>query len=93
VAMPYSASSFPTLPSKLRAAAPVFWSHHPRRGCLCSIRERPWAAGSYYVRVESSLEDICGNRVIAPFDRPMRPYSDFVDGMANRAIRFSIDLT
>ena len=32
----------------------------------------PWAAGSYHVRVESSLEDVCGNSVIAAFDRTLR---------------------
>jgi hypothetical protein len=36
----------------------------------------PWAAGSYHVRVSSSLEDVCGNSVIAAFDKPLRPGSD-----------------
>src|SRR6516164_6745830 len=36
----------------------------------------PWAAGSYHVRVSSSLEDVCGNSVIAAFDRPLRSGSD-----------------
>lgn len=37
----------------------------------------PWAAGSYYIRVAPSLEDVCGNSVIAPFDRPLRASSDW----------------
>ena len=35
-----------------------------------------WASGSYRVRVASSLEDVCGNSVIAPFDRPLRSSND-----------------
>jgi hypothetical protein len=31
-----------------------------------------WAAGSYHVRAASSLEDVCGNSIIAAFDRPLR---------------------
>ena len=50
----------------------------------------PWAAGSYHVRVESNLEDVCGNSVIAPFDRPIRSYSDCVDGVANRTLSFHL---
>jgi hypothetical protein len=35
-----------------------------------------WATGSYEIRVAPSLEDVCGNSVIAPFDRPLRTGSD-----------------
>jgi hypothetical protein len=34
------------------------------------------AAGSYHVRVAASLEDVCGNSVIAAFDRLLRTGSD-----------------
>jgi len=37
----------------------------------------PWAAQKYYVRV-SSLEDVCGNTVIAPFDRPVRSSGNLI---------------
>jgi hypothetical protein len=50
----------------------------------------PWAVGSYHVRVGSNLEDICGNNVIASFDRPIRAYRDCVDGVANRALSFHL---
>jgi hypothetical protein len=36
----------------------------------------PWVAGLYRVRVASSLEDVCGNSVVAAFDRPLRTDND-----------------
>jgi len=32
----------------------------------------PWTKGSYYIRVASSLEDVCGNSLLEAFDRPLR---------------------
>ena len=32
----------------------------------------PWIAGMYHMRVESGLEDVCGNSIRGPFDRPLR---------------------
>lgn len=32
----------------------------------------PWVAGVYHVRIGSSLEDVCGNSITGPFDRPLR---------------------
>jgi hypothetical protein len=46
----------------------------------------PWTAAPYCVRIASSLEDVCGNSVMAAFDRPLRPSSD----LANEAVRCSI---
>jgi hypothetical protein len=31
-----------------------------------------WSSGSYCFCVESSLEDVCGNSLLGPFDRPLR---------------------
>ncbi len=31
----------------------------------------PWVAGLYKMQVESTLEDVCGNTVAGPFDRPL----------------------
>jgi hypothetical protein len=50
----------------------------------------PWEAGSYHVRVASSLEDVCGNSVIAPFDRPLRSGSDLAYEVANRSVSFQL---
>jgi hypothetical protein len=50
----------------------------------------PWAAGSYHVRVESSLEDVCGNSVIAAFDRPLRSGGDLAYEVAARSIPFCL---
>jgi hypothetical protein len=49
-----------------------------------------WAAGSYELRVAPSLEDVCGNTVMAAFDRPLRPGSDMVCDVASRSIPFCL---
>ncbi|MEG9436512.1 hypothetical protein JAO29_10100 [Edaphobacter sp. HDX4] len=51
----------------------------------------PWAAGSYHVRVASSLEDVCGNNILAPFDRPLRSGSDLPFEVTTRSIAFHIN--
>jgi hypothetical protein len=51
----------------------------------------PWASGRYYIRVSSNLEDVCGNSMIAAFDRPMRPGSDLAYEGSNRSIPFELD--
>jgi hypothetical protein len=48
----------------------------------------PWAAGCYHVRVASSLEDVCGNSVMAAFDRPLREGSDLAYEAADRSVSF-----
>jgi hypothetical protein len=50
----------------------------------------PWAAGYYQVRIVSSLEDVCGNSVIAAFDRPLREGSDLAYETAYRSISFRL---
>jgi hypothetical protein len=50
----------------------------------------PWAAGCYRIRVASSLEDVCGNSVMAAFDRPLRPGSNLVYEVADRSISFQL---
>jgi len=32
----------------------------------------PWIAGVYHIRVGCGLEDVCGNSITGPFDRPLR---------------------
>jgi hypothetical protein len=45
----------------------------------------PWAPGLYSIRVEPSLEDVCGNSITGAFDRPLRrdprPASEKSDSM------------
>jgi hypothetical protein len=48
----------------------------------------PWAPQSYEVRIASSLEDVCGNSVVAAFDRPLRSGSDFAQGVESHSISF-----
>jgi hypothetical protein len=50
----------------------------------------PWAVGSYHVRVASSLEDVCGNSVTAPFDRPLRSGNGLPYKAAIRSIAFHV---
>jgi hypothetical protein len=49
-----------------------------------------WAVGSYQIRVAPSLEDVCGNSVIAAFDRPMRSGNDFSDEPTISSIAFDL---
>jgi hypothetical protein len=48
----------------------------------------PWAPQSYGVRIASSLEDVCGNSVVAAFDRPLRSGGDLAYESASRSIAF-----
>jgi hypothetical protein len=48
----------------------------------------PWNKSSYRVRVASDLEDLCGNSLIAPFDRGLRAADDFAHERAPRLIPF-----
>jgi hypothetical protein len=50
----------------------------------------PWSAGSYHVLVASSLEDVCGNSVVAAFDRPIRSGNDLRYEAATRSIDFHL---
>jgi hypothetical protein len=50
----------------------------------------PWVPGSHCARVASSLEDVCGNSVIAAFDRPLRSGSDLAYEAAGRSIPFCV---
>ena len=51
----------------------------------------PWTAGSYYVRIASSLEDVCGNSLLAAFDRRLRSASNLVYEVANRSLTFHLE--
>jgi hypothetical protein len=50
----------------------------------------PWAAGSYDIRIASSLEDVCGNSLLGAFDRPLRPGSDLPIEGGNCLIPFHL---
>lgn len=51
----------------------------------------PWTAGSYYVRISSRLEDVCGNSLLEAFDRPLRSASDLVYGAPSHSIPFHVE--
>jgi hypothetical protein len=50
----------------------------------------PWSGGDYEIRVASGLEDVCGNSVIAAFDRPMRSGSNLASETLTRSIPFQL---
>jgi hypothetical protein len=50
----------------------------------------PWTAGPHHVRVASGLEDVCGNSVVAAFDRPLRSGCDPAHELASRSIPFGL---
>jgi hypothetical protein len=50
----------------------------------------PWSSGDYHVRIASSLEDVCGNSLIAAFDRSLRPGSDLASEVENRPVSFRL---
>jgi hypothetical protein len=50
----------------------------------------PWVPGSYHVRIASSLEDVCGNNVIAAFDRTLRSGSDLASEPTGCSIPFRV---
>ncbi len=49
-----------------------------------------WTIGSYRVRIASDLEDVCGNGLIAPFDRPLRAVGDLAQEQAPQFILFNL---
>jgi hypothetical protein len=51
----------------------------------------PWAAGGYHLHVATSLEDVCGNTVVAAFDRPLRTGNDLAPELARRSMPFCLE--
>ena len=47
-----------------------------------------WIAGAYTICVATSLEDVCGNDLLAPFDRPYRPDSHSSGDVPFRTVPF-----
>jgi hypothetical protein len=50
----------------------------------------PWAAGEYEIRAASSLEDVCGNTIVAAFDRPLRSGSGLASEAGIHSIPFNL---
>jgi hypothetical protein len=50
----------------------------------------PWASGSYNISVASGLEDVCGNSLLAAFDRPLRGCCDPGREVTGRSIFFRL---
>ena len=54
------------------------------------IPASPWIAGTYRIRVEPSLEDVCGNTITAAFDRPIRTDSQPVSPANDSSLVFQL---
>ena len=50
----------------------------------------PWIAGVYHIRVGSGLEDICGNSITGPFDRPFRKGPNLVTPINDSSLIFQL---
>jgi hypothetical protein len=50
----------------------------------------PWSDGDYEIRVASSLEDVCGNSVVAAFDMPLPSGSNRASETVTRSIPFQL---
>jgi hypothetical protein len=48
----------------------------------------PWTTGAYHIRVGSNLEDVCGNNITGPFDRPLRQDRNLVREISSRTLLF-----
>jgi hypothetical protein len=49
-----------------------------------------WSPGRYRIRVASGLEDVCGNNLLGPFDRLLKPTGKSDSNEATRRISFLI---
>jgi hypothetical protein len=49
-----------------------------------------WNSGAHYIRVASSLEDVCGNNLSGAFDRPLRTFGDLANAAPSRSIAFHV---
>ena len=52
--------------------------------------ERPWVAGAYDIQVDPLLEDVCGNNLIAPFDRPISAGREQTCGVDFATMSFNV---
>jgi hypothetical protein len=50
----------------------------------------PWTAGVYGIRVGSNLEDVCGNSITGPFDRPLRKEPSPVEEISASSLTFGL---
>jgi hypothetical protein len=50
----------------------------------------PWTAGVYHIRVGSNLEDVCGNNITGPFDRPLRQDRNLVREIKGLSLNFQL---
>jgi hypothetical protein len=50
----------------------------------------PWCEGPYRIQIASGLEDVSGNSLLGPFDRPLRSSEDRSKEKRNHFIRFTV---
>jgi hypothetical protein len=49
-----------------------------------------WTAGIYQMRIGSGLEDVCGNSITGPFDRPLRSGSNLLREISSSSLNFQL---
>jgi hypothetical protein len=49
-----------------------------------------WTRGVYHIRVGSNLEDVCGNGMTGPFDRPLRKDPNPVREISGSSLTFKL---
>jgi len=49
-----------------------------------------WSQGVYHIRVGSELEDVCGNNIAGPFDRPLRKSAHPVGRSERSSLMFQL---
>jgi hypothetical protein len=54
------------------------------------VPRSPWTAGVYHIRVGSNLEDVCGNNITGPFDRPLRKDGNLVRERKGSSLSFQL---
>jgi hypothetical protein len=50
----------------------------------------PWIPGPYQIRIDSSLEDVCGNSITGAFDRPLRKGPNLATEINTFSLRFNL---
>jgi hypothetical protein len=50
----------------------------------------PWIPGAYYIRAGSDLEDVCGNDIAGPFDRPLGKDAEVIGNIKESWLGFEL---
>ena len=54
------------------------------------VPSSPWVAGVYHIRVQSGLEDVCGNSIAGAFDRSLRGNANLATETRGASLTFEL---